>query len=295
MTDENTTRLPVRVVHARTCGEAWEEALDYVLEHGVVNYHPFYDRESVEATIIANVTEPLEEPRFSMGDELAFMDFKGAVMGKNKIPYRDTPYVRKVLDGTEDERLETGKSDYTYHDRLFANRRGMMLTNRLPDRLTNSIDVEELLTEGTDQVAGIIERLKETPEARNALGSTWYPERDIPGDVAPPCLQTVWFRIVDGGLVMETTWRSRDLFRAWASNAVGMTELGRHVADELGVELVQYVDFSMSCHVYRGTDGEVYEKARDAVSIARRRKGNDRPVLLPHERKSQADRENTIT
>jgi thymidylate synthase len=64
-------------------------------------------------------------------------------------------------------------------------------------------------------------------------------------------------RIKEGKLMMQTTWRSRDLFRAWEANVNGMIRIQKYVADELGVEIGHYLDFSNSLHIYGNTISEV--------------------------------------
>jgi len=43
---------------------------------------------------------------------------------------------------------------------------------------------------------------------------------------------------------MQTTWRSRDLFRAWEANVNGMIKIQKYVADQLNVSIGHYLDFS---------------------------------------------------
>jgi thymidylate synthase len=56
---------------------------------------------------------------------------------------------------------------------------------------------------------------------------------------------------------MQTTWRSRDLFRAWEANVNGMIRIQKYVADQLGVEMGHYLDFCNSLHIYGNTILEV--------------------------------------
>ena len=56
---------------------------------------------------------------------------------------------------------------------------------------------------------------------------------------------------------MQTTWRSRDLFRAWEANVNGMIRIQQKIAFELGVEMGHYLDFSNSLHIYGNTISEV--------------------------------------
>lgn len=100
-----------------------------------------------------------------------------------------------------------------------------------------------------NQMEYIIEKLKESPYSRRAQAITWRPLID-PYHEDPPCLQRIHMRIKEGKLMMQTTWRSRDLFRAWEANVNGMIRIQKMVADKLDVEMGHYVDFCNSLHIY---------------------------------------------
>ncbi|MHA1196668.1 MAG: thymidylate synthase, partial [Promethearchaeota archaeon] len=100
------------------------------------------------------------------------------------------------------------------------------------------------------------DKLKKKPYSRRAQAITWRPLVD-PFHSDPPCLQRIYMRIVNGKLTMQTTWRSRDLFRAWEANVNGMIRIQKKVAEELGVEIGNYVDFCNSLHIYGSTIPEV--------------------------------------
>jgi thymidylate synthase len=102
----------------------------------------------------------------------------------------------------------------------------------------------------------IVQKLKETPYSRRAQAITWRPLVD-PYHEDPPCLQRIFMRIKEGKLIMQTTWRSRDLFRAWEANVNGMIRIQKSIADKLGVEMGHYLDFSNSLHIYGSTIAEV--------------------------------------
>lgn len=107
-----------------------------------------------------------------------------------------------------------------------------------------------------NQIEYIIQKLKSKPYSRRAQASTWRPLVD-PFHIDPPCLQRIYMRIKEGKLLMQTTWRSRDLFRAWEANVNGMIRIQKYVADELGVEMGHYLDFNNSLHIYGNTIKEV--------------------------------------
>jgi thymidylate synthase (methanogen type) len=107
-----------------------------------------------------------------------------------------------------------------------------------------------------NQMEYIVQKLREKPYSRRAQAITWRPLVD-PYHIDPPCLQRIFMRIKDGKLMMQTTWRSRDLFRAWEANVNGMIRIQQKIASELGVEMGHYLDFSNSLHIYGNTISEV--------------------------------------
>ncbi len=107
-----------------------------------------------------------------------------------------------------------------------------------------------------NQMEYIVNKLKESPYSRRAQAITWRPIVD-PYHDDPPCLQRIFMRIKEGKLLMQTTWRSRDLFRAWEANVNGMIRIQKKVAEELGVEMGHYVDFCNSLHIYGNSINEV--------------------------------------
>jgi len=131
----------------------------------------------------------------------------------------------------------------------------------LDKKITEQIDVDKIPIGILDfprinQMEYIVNKLKESPYSRRAQAITWRPLVD-PYHEDPPCLQRIYMRIKDGKLIMQTTWRSRDLFRAWEANVNGMIRIQKNVADQLGVEVGHYLDFSNSLHIYGSTFSEV--------------------------------------
>lgn len=117
-----------------------------------------------------------------------------------------------------------------------------------------------------NQIDYIINKLKESPHSRRAQAITWRPLVD-PYHDDPPCLQRIYMRIKDERLIMQTTWRSRDLFRAWEANVNGMIRIQKYVANQLGVKVGHYVDFSNSLHIY----GSNFSEVKDILNRMRNR------------------------
>jgi len=107
-----------------------------------------------------------------------------------------------------------------------------------------------------NQIEYIIQKLKNRPYSRRAQATTWRPLVD-PFHIDPPCLQRIFMRIKEGKLIMQTTWRSRDLFRTWEANVNGMIRIQKYVGDQVGVDIGHYLDFSNSLHIYGNTITEL--------------------------------------
>ena len=116
-----------------------------------------------------------------------------------------------------------------------------------------------------NQIEYIIRKLKEKPYSRRAQAITWRPLVD-PFHIDPPCLQRIYMRVKDEHLLMQTTWRSRDLFRAWEANVNGMIRIQKYVAEALNVEIGHYLDFSNSLHIYGNTILEVKDMLKRMIT-----------------------------
>ena len=131
------------------------------------------------------------------------------------------------------------------------------LNKKISDQVgIQKIPIEVINFPKINQIEYIIRKLKEKPYSRRAQAITWRPLVD-PFHIDPPCLQRIYMRVKDDKLIMQTTWRSRDLFRAWEANVNGMIRIQKYVADQLGLEMGHYLDFSNSLHIYGNTISEV--------------------------------------
>lgn len=109
-----------------------------------------------------------------------------------------------------------------------------------------------------NQIEYITRKLKEKPYSRRAQAITWRPYIDPYSD-DPPCLQRLWFRVKNDELIMQSSWRSRDLFRAWEANVNGMVRIQENIAEKLNVGMGHYLDFSNSLHIYGNTIKELID------------------------------------
>jgi len=83
-----------------------------------------------------------------------------------------------------------------------------------------------------------------------------------------PCLREIQLRAVEIGnndlvLNMNTTWRSRDLYKAWPDNIIGITflqsQIARLIEKKSGrkTRVGSYADYSSSLHIYGSYFNEI--------------------------------------
>ncbi|MHA1831909.1 MAG: thymidylate synthase [Candidatus Helarchaeota archaeon] len=239
-------QLPILHIEAKTLGEAWIKTLHAVWKYGKFMPNHYEEAPSKEASVIVNVTDPLSEPKIHQADAIALKCCK----------LDGGSYIKEIIEGTLDSKVDEGHLSYTYHRRLQSWGKSVPKHSEILKKLGIPFCEFE---DGIDQIQFLIEKAKEESISRKLQITTWIPWKDLKISGAP-CLQRLWFRIVnDESLILETAWRSRDLFKAWGSNVNGMVALGKLIADKLGLELIQYVDFSNSLHIY-GSDFEEVTK-----------------------------------
>ena len=199
---------------------AWERAVIACWEHGErfpTEYDKPGDPNSRDVSALIHVTRPFDEPRIHRA-------FPGGLDDLEK-------YRAEVLYGVHDHWIDpaAGKWEYTYHERLRA--------YEVPGRGV------------FDQIAGVIEKLKQVPYTRRAQAVTWQVWNDM--NIADPaCLQRTWFRISDGKLHMNIHIRSNDAFKAAFMNMFAFTELQKEVAAAVGVAPGEYMHIADSFHIY---------------------------------------------
>lgn len=216
---------------------AWEQAVIACWEQGE-EFPTEYDRpgdpHSRDVAVMIHVTRPFDEPRIHRA-------FPGGLDDLEK-------YRAEVLYGVHDHWIDpaAGKWEYTYHERLFeydAGGAGVF-----------------------DQIAAVVDKLREAPHTRRAQAVTWQVWNDT--NIADPaCLQRLWFRISGGRLHMTCHMRSNDAFKAAFMNMYGFTELQRHVAGESGVDCGEYIHICDSFHIY----GSYFDEFEGFLRMAEQR------------------------
>jgi hypothetical protein len=245
---EELGKLPVFHVDAGSIPEAYYGALKAV-HFGGHTLRTQYDRRDSEggyidppgkdARVSIRIRDPFAQPRFpalsycERGKYIA--EFLGA-KDHLVVPYHQL--LRMVREGQEFEATEW---PYCYHQRLAAYPR----------------------SDGTtmDQLEMILEKLARDPISRRAVATTRVPEIDLFMVSDMPCLGEVQLRAIEddqGRLVlnMHTMWRSRDLFKAWGDNLIGITNLQARLAARLAAKTGRevlvgpYSESNGSLHLY---------------------------------------------
>ncbi|MAH47820.1 hypothetical protein CMI37_18510 [Candidatus Pacearchaeota archaeon] len=217
--------------------EAWENAVLATWEQGEkfpTEYDKPGDPNSKDVAAMIHVKHPFEEPRIHRA-------FPGGLDDLEK-------YRQEVLFGVHDHWVDpaAGKWEYTYHQRLFK----YDVPGQPP----------------IDQIAGLIEKLKQAPHTRRAQAVTWQAWNDI-GISDPACLQRMWFRISDKKLHMNIHIRSNDALKAGFMNMYAFTELQKMVAKEVGVEPGEYIHIADSFHIY----GAYFDEFRGFLELTGKR------------------------
>src|ERR1035437_1050881 len=239
-------RIPTLHVVGENIPQAHFRAMKAVWEHGLA-IRTEYDRKNSageyidpprrDARVLVEVIDPFSEPRFCPTGLCEIGTYIAEIMGAKDHFVLPIETLKQAMKGE----LASHQWPYTYHQRLFAH----------PD-LDGSV---------VDQMTMAVERVAKTPYTRRAIATTSVPNLDAFLKEDVPCLREVQLRCpVDeaGNLVlnMTTSWRSRDLFKAWADNVVGLTFMQQVLAEQISglagkpVKVGSYGDFAMSLHIY---------------------------------------------
>jgi thymidylate synthase len=239
-------RIPTLHVEADSIPQAHYRAMRAVWEHGL-EIRTEYDRKdssdqyidppSRDARVLIEVRDPFAQPRYPASSFCEIGTYIAEILGAKDHMVLPMGQLLEALEGD----LGATEWPYTYHQRLFAH----------PDINGKTVD----------QMALAVERIAQTPHSRRAVATTSVPNVDpfLQEDV--PCLREVQLRCPEdahGNLVlnMNTAWRSRDLFKAWPDNVIGLTFMQAMVAQQIAqqagrqVRAGSYADYSFSLHIY---------------------------------------------
>lgn len=108
----------------------------------------------------------------------------------------------------------------------------------------------ELRDGGTlDQIANVIEQIKNNPDSRRLIVTAWNPE-DVPNAALPPCHTLFQFYVNDGKLSCQLYQRSADIFLGVPFNIASYALLTHLIARETGLAVGEFVHTLGDAHLY---------------------------------------------
>ncbi|HCO78019.1 MAG TPA: thymidylate synthase [Rhodocyclaceae bacterium] len=100
-----------------------------------------------------------------------------------------------------------------------------------------------------DQIAQVVESLKNNPDSRRHLVVAWNPA-DVDKMALPPCHALFQFYVAHGRLSCQLYQRSADVFLGVPFNIASYALLTHMVAQQTGLEVGDFVWSGGDCHIY---------------------------------------------
>lgn len=110
-----------------------------------------------------------------------------------------------------------------------------------------------------DQLAGLIEQIRTSPDSRRLVMSAWNPA-DVPSMALPPCHTLCQFKVLGGRLHLQLYQRSADMFLGVPFNIASYALLLAMVARATGYEPGEYVHTFGDAHIYHNHLDQVREQ-----------------------------------
>ncbi len=218
----------MHILSVRNVGQALEDGLPIILEHGKLRESrngPVFVMDGPFTTVYTN---PLERVMFW--------------------PERDANPYFHFMEGLW---MLAGRCDVEWISRFNSN-----ITSYSDDGATfhGAYGYRWRQYFGQDQLFKIAEMLKENPDDRRAVLQMWDVESDL-GKTGKdfPCNLMICFRIsINGFLDMTVYNRSNDaIWGAWGANAVHMSMLQELMASWIGVPIGRYWQVANNFHLYK--------------------------------------------
>ncbi len=201
--------IPVLTVAGRGLAETYERALVALHEKGIrikTQYDKPGDPASLDCTMNMTIEDPLAEPMIHKAFPGGIEDLREYVMEVQGVKDH---WVKNMNDAA-DTRWE-----YTYHGRLAAYGAWRELKEG------HSVETGFF---SIDQIEGVLAKLAKQPFTRQAQMITWMPNIDL-DCYDPPCLQSIWYRILEDEATGEWWLNCNIRFRsndAWGANFMNM-------------------------------------------------------------------------
>ena len=100
-----------------------------------------------------------------------------------------------------------------------------------------------------DQISSVLQTLRTDPDSRRMIVSAWN-VAEIPQMALAPCHALFQFYVADGKLSCQLYQRSADLFLGVPFNIASYALLTHLVADQVGLDVGEFVWTGGDCHIY---------------------------------------------
>ncbi len=110
-----------------------------------------------------------------------------------------------------------------------------------------------------DQVQQVLDTLRSDPDSRRMIVSAWN-VADIPSMALAPCHAFFQFYVADGKLSCQLYQRSADLFLGVPFNIASYALLTHMIAQQVGLDVGEFVWTGGDCHVYDNHVEQVTEQ-----------------------------------
>ena len=103
-----------------------------------------------------------------------------------------------------------------------------------------------------DQIAGVVERIRKTPDSRRLIVTAWNPA-DVDRMALPPCHCLFQFYVADGKLSCQLYQRSADIFLGVPFNIASYALLTHMMAHVTGLKPGEFIHTLGDAHIYSTT------------------------------------------
>jgi len=164
----------------------------------------------------------------------------------------ETRWLENVIIHITDPYTDRVSNKYPFSEQVLRDKYATQLLN--PDRMNFDYTYGERLNdwgdEGVNQIEYIITKLKDSPNSRRAVATTWDPRKDTIVDEVP-CLNHFVFMMCEERLNLSVMIRSNDMYGAWPANVYALGELLTYVSEKTKIAPGTITTHSVNAHVYR--------------------------------------------
>lgn len=115
------------------------------------------------------------------------------------------------------------------------------------------------LFEEHNNIEQLIELLTGWPDCPRAQVTTWKNNTDLEKASIAPCLQMLWFKILDSSLTLHVHMRTSDCYGKLLLNFNEFIAIQKYVAGRLSLKCGPYVQFVDSLHFHEKNKDKVIE------------------------------------